>query len=348
MHAQISFARRARTIAVALSFVVAGAAIIGAAPKVSKTHKVGKGLYEIAVSPSTGKVYVAAIGEMQKPGTAGILVLDPTTLEVKETIKVEEAAFGLGLNDKTQTLYTSNTRNGSVSAIDLKTSKVVATIRVAENPKAHLFRVLVDEDSNTVYVSLTEGVIWVIDGKTNTLAHTITNVGKTTMGLALDPAGQRLFAANRGSNDIAVIDVKTREITKRIPTGGEGSSHIAFDPKTQRLFVTNQTTNNVSVIDLASGKALRAIPTGTQALGIGFNPATNQVYVANRQGSNVSIFNADSLEMVATLDAGSMPNTVAIDTKTNRVYVTNKAKSGPRGSAPVEDPSGDTVTLIVP
>ncbi len=89
-----------------------------------------------------------------------------------------EPAFGLGLNEKTQMLYTSNTRSGSVSAIDLKAGKVVATIKSEADPKAHTFRVLADEANNKVYVSLAskDGKIWIIDGKTNTIAHTITGL----------------------------------------------------------------------------------------------------------------------------------------------------------------------------
>lgn len=333
-------------MAILLMGVTAGAST---APSATKTAKVAPGLYEVVVSPSTGTVYVASVGARGEKGTAKVLGLDPLTLEVKQTIPLgDTAAFGLGLNDKTQMLYTSNTRSGSVSAIDLKTSKVVATVAVPDNPKAHVYRVLVDEANNTVYVSLTEGTIWVIDGSTNKLSYVLEGAGKTTMGLAVDPVRKRLFAANRASNDVAVYDLTTRQVIARIPTGGKGSSQVAYDAKGQRLFVSNQQSNDISVLDLEKQALIKTINTGTQALGIGFNPAVNQVYVANRQGGNVTVIDGTSLAVVATVDAGSMPNTVAIDTKTNRVYVTNKAKSGPRDAPPVDDPAGDTVTLIEP
>lgn len=339
--------------AVAVAILFGGVAVMAQAvaskPSVAKTAKIAAGLYEVAASPSTGLVYVASVGSPREQIGAKILGLDPATLEVKKTIDVADAAaFGLGINDRTQTLYTTNTRSGSVSAIDLKTSRIVSTIKVAADPKAHLFRALVDEEANMVYVSNTAGRIWVIDGKTNQLAHVIEEVGKTTMGLALDRAGNRLFASNLGSGDIAVIDLKTRQITSRIPAGGERPSQLAFDAKSQRLFVTNQGSGDISVIDTAKGALIKTVKTGAGALGIGFNPATNLVYVANRQAGTVTIVEASSLEVVADLPAGSLPNTVAIDGKSNRVYVTNKAKSGGRNAPPVDDPSGDTVTLIVP
>ena len=338
-------------LALALTGVLGGIAIdaqsaTAAKPAVEKSARVGAGVYEVAVGGDT--VYVASVGGRGETGTAKIYALDPKTLETKKTIPVTDAAFGLGFNAKTQRLYTSNTRTGTVSAIDLKTGNVLASISSEADPKAHTFRVLVDEDADTVYVSLAskDGKIWVIDGKTNTIAHTIANVGVTPTGLALDKAANRLYAAVQGTNDIAAIDLKTREVVTRFPAGGERPTQMAFDAKTSRLFVTSQTGGSVSAINTKSGELLKTIKTGAQALGIGFNPATNRVYVANRQGGTVTVIDATSYEILADLPAGSLPNTVAVDYKTNSVYVTNNAKSGGRGAPPVDDPNGDTVTLI--
>lgn len=340
-----------RAAGTAFGVLLAAGALLAQAtatkPTVDKTLKVAPGLYELVASPTKGLVYVASVGSREPQVGAKILGLDPTTLAVKETIDVAEApAFGLGINDRTQTLYTTNTRSGSVSAIDLKTSKVIATIKVDTDPKAHLFRVLVDEAKNMVYVSVVGGKVWVIDGKTNTLAHVIEEVGKTTVGLALDPSTNRLFAANGGSADIAVIDLATRKITTRFPVPGDSATMLAFDAKQKRLFVTNQNTGDVTVLDAATGKVVKAVKTGEGALGIGINPKTNLVYVANRQAGTITVIDAATLEVVADLTAGSRPNTVAIDAKNNRVYVSNKAKTAGRNAPPIDDPNGDTVTLV--
>jgi YVTN family beta-propeller protein len=320
-----------------------------ATPSVVKTAKAGPGLYEVAASPSTGLVNVASVGRRGEPGTAKILGLDQKTLEVKKTIELgETAAFGLGINDKTQKLYTTNTRAGNVSAIDLASGKVVATIALESSPKAHVFRALVDEARNVVYVSETAGRVWVIDGATDTLTGTIEEVGETTVGLALDPARNQLFAANLAGKDIAVIDLATKKVASRIPVEGERPTQLAFDAKTRRLFVTQQRTGDIAVIDTAAGKQIKSIQTGAGALGIGFSAEKNRLYVANRQAGTVTVIDGTSLEVVEDIPAGTLPNTVAIDAKTHRVFVTNKAKGGPRNAAPTDDPSGDTVTLILP
>jgi YVTN family beta-propeller protein len=344
-------------LSIALSLAAAGSAWAQAtatAPAIARSVKVGAGLYELAVGEGTDAVYVASTG-----GSATIYALDPATLAVKKTIDVSSApAYGMALNNKTHVLYTTNTRSGSVSAIDTRTGKVLNVISDPSDPRAHLFNLAVDEAADTVYVSVaaTPAKIWVIDGKTQRLSGVIENAGSRTTGLTLDPATHTLYAASLGSNEILAIDPAARAIRSRFPSGGERPTHLAFDSKTGRLFITNQGTGGITVVDTKTGALLKTVKTGEGALGLGFNPKTNQIYVANRQAGTVTVVDATTYEVVADLKAGTLPNTVAIDARTNTVYVTNKARGGGRGrgegnapAAPAApDEGGDTVTLIKP
>lgn len=314
-----------------------------AAPTVAHQAKVGAGIYEIAVDESS--VYVASTGVNDQK----IFVLDPKTLAVQRTIDVPAAAYGLGLNTKTHTLYTTNTRAGNVSAINTRTGAVLNVIKVDDDPRAHVFRALVDEATNTVYVSIagTPGKIWVIDGATNQLKTIIEDAGTRTTGLAVDNAARRLYAASLGTNEIVAIDLATHKIAARWPAGGIRPTQLAIDTAGSRLFVTNQESGNITVIDTKTGALIKAVPTGAGALGIGFNPRLNQIYVANRQAGTVTVVDGKTYAVIADLQAGTLPNTVAIDPRTDAVYVTNKARGG-RGAAPAPDEGGDTVTLIIP
>jgi YVTN family beta-propeller protein len=316
-----------------LGFVVAAASIQAQSarvPAVTNQTKVGGGLYEVVVGESTNSVYVASTAA----GNRKIFALDPQTLAVKGEIDMEaNPAFGLSFNNKTQTLYTTNTRSNNVTAVDVKTGKVVATIASPDGGNAHVFRSLVDEATNTVYISLpgNPSRIWVIDGATNTLKHEIADTGGRSTGLALDSAGNRLFTSSIASSEVLEIDLATRTVTRRYPSGGQGTTHLAYDPKTGRLFTSNQQSGNVTVLDTKTTQVLQTIPTGAGALGLTFDHANNLVYVANRQAGTVTVINAASYAVVATLQAGTMPNTVALDTRTGSAYVSNKARSVGRG-----------------
>lgn len=336
-----------------------------AEPAVLKSASPGTGLYEVVVSEALGRVYVAAAGERGQDNGA-ILGLDPATLEVKETIALgKDAGYGLGLNDRTRTLYTTQTRSGSVAAIDLATGKVVATIRHGED--AHLREAVVDEEANRVYVTAfargdEPGAVWIIDGATNTLAGTIGDLKGGVTGMALDTKGKRLFVTAMQSNEILEIDLAAAKVARSFPAGGESPINLAYDALGDRLFVANQGSGTLSVLNAEDGAVLASIPTGEGALGVNFDPERGVVYVANRRGGFVSLVDAKELKVVANVVTGSMPNTVAVDEATGRAFVTNKIKSVPRpprpegaaaGSPPprppvMVDPNGDTVTIVTP
>ncbi|MXP66037.1 YncE family protein [Roseomonas sp. M0104] len=323
----------------------------GAAPAVLRTGKVHPGLYEVVVSRTTGLVHVAATGP-RGGKAARILGLDPRSLEVRSQVELgEDPAFGLGLNDRTGMLYTTNTRSGSVSAIDLKAGKVVA--RMAAGEGGHPRQVLVDEAANRIYVSNFGGrgkpsAIWVIDGARNVLAATISDglaeAGIT--GLALDRAGNRLFATSLTANEIFEIGLAENRMLRRFACGGEGPINAAYDAAGQRIFVANQKSNTVAVLDAGSGALVKTMATGEGPLGLAVNPANGLLYVACRRSGTVNLFNSRELALVATLETGTHPNTIAFDSRTGLAYVTNKARSGGRDAPPVDDPDGDTVSII--
>lgn len=347
-------ARSARLFGVlAGTLLAAGQLAAQGAPAVEKSVKVHAGLYEITTSSADGLVWVAATGSQLSAG-AGLFGLDPETLVVRRFIDMNEnPAFGLAVNNRTQTLYTSNTRAGTMSAIDLRTGNVTTIDDPNRGERgAHLYRVLVDEVNNKVYstVAGSPGAVWVVDGATNRLERIIEGVGTRATGLALDPETNRLFVASVNDNTVAVVDLNTHQVLSLIPTEGEGSTQLVFDPALKRLFVGNQQSNDVSVIDTQSGRVIRKVETAGQPLGMALHPSTRQLFVTTRQGGVVTVIDTETFARVADLPIGSYPNSIYIDPATGQVYVTNKA-SVPRpaeGELPGVDARGDMVTLIRP
>lgn len=333
---------------VALVALAVGLCQSAGAQVVKKKLKPGNSLYEIAYNGKNNSVYVATTrGNSNQPV---IYRLDATDLAVKDSILLgDAAAFGLGINEKTQILYTSNTRANSVSAIDLKTNKVIATIENGKE-KAHTRQVLVDDMNNIVYVSDVGGGIWVIDGKTNTYDRQIEDAGLSITGLALDRKKGKLFALNNKSGKVYAYDLKSKLVVDSFATGGERAINLAFDTKGNHLFVSHQGSGNVTVLDADKGTVLNTIPTGEGALGITYSPEKNFVYVANRGAGTVSIIDAANYHIVSDVKSGSLPNTVAVGKKGN-AYVTNRAQGAGRPKPgeipkPSNDPEGDIVTLI--
>jgi YVTN family beta-propeller protein len=166
------------------------------------------------------------------------------------------------------------------------------------------------------------------------------------MGLAHDAAGDRLFATALQSNEVVEVSLARKAGIRRFATGGEGSINIAFDPVSGRLFCANQRSGTLTVLNAASGELVKSLETGAGALGVTLSPDGALAYVANRGAGTVSVVDTRALSVVANLPTGTHPNTVAVDRRTGLAYVTNKARMAPRGQPPVEDPNGDTVSII--
>ncbi len=348
---------RRRKFSVLCSFVAILAFLASsllAQATVTKRIKIGGGLYEVVVNEPANSIYVASTAE----GARNVYILDAKTLEQKGSIDVSEApAFGLGINIKTQTLYTGNTRTGNMSVIDLKSGKVVKTMRPEgeENTRAHW--VVVDELANMVYVSIpmNPGKIWVVDGSTNEIVDIIENVGNRPTGMSVDVHAKRLYASSLNSGEIIVVDLKSRKVIDKFSSAGERPHQHALDVANKRLFVTNFASGHVSVLNIENGKLIKTVKTGDGALGIGYNPNKNQLYVANRGTGQLTVVDTNSYEVIANLKSGTLPNTVAIHRELNTVYVTNKAQRRRRNRSgqapanpPVVDEGGDTVTMITP
>ena len=340
-----------RSLGLATGSAAAAAPGMGTAPTVLRSAKVYPGLYELVVSRTTGLVHVAATGP-RGAKAARILGLDPQSLDVRSQIELGgEPAFGLGLNDTTGVVYTTNTRSGTVSAVDLKAGKVLATISAGEG--GHPRQVLVDETANRVYVSNfgareKPSAIWVIDGARNALAATITEglaEGGIT-GLTLDKAGNRLFGTALLSNEVVEINLMDSKAVRRFPTGGEGPINLTYDPAGGRIFVANQKSNTLTVLDATTGALVKSLPAGKGPLGVSLHPTNGLLYVTCRRSGTVNLFNTRELSFVAALETGTHPNTVAFDRDTGLAYVSNKARSGGRNAPPVDDPNGDTVSII--
>ncbi len=328
-------------------FVFAGLQQEAVAQKVAKNSRAGTGVYEIAINNTDGYLYVSGVGSRKDP-KGGIMKIDPKTLKIVDSIMIpDNQPFGIAVNSKTQIAYTSNTTANSVSAVDLKSKKVLATISSGAE-KSHTREIIIDEEKNLIFVSNVDenSNIWVIDGKTNTFLYDIPNLGKNVTGMAFSPKKDKIYITILGDNKIGVVDIASKSLERTFESGGEGSINIVTDANGERLFVTNRKSHNLTVLS-NEGKLLKTIPTGEGAIGIAYDAKTDRIFSANRDAGTTTIIDGKTYEIIKDMATGTHPNNVKIS-KEGAIYVLNKAKSGKRGDTtpPPPDANGDTITLI--
>lgn len=315
------------------------------AQQAEQSAHAGKGVYEAVISDVDGHIYVTSAGSRTALGGA-LYKINPSDLQIVDSISLKEnPPYGIGINNKTQVVYTTNTRTNSVSAVDLKTGKLLATIKNGAE-KSHTREVLVDEEHNLVYVSDVgdPSSIWVIDGKNQQFLHQIDDLGKTATGMTFLDNKQKIYLTVIGENAVYVVDTESKTVENKFPSGGEAPVNIASDG--QRLFVTNQKSGTLTVLD-AEGRLIKSIATGDGAIGVAYDPVKNRIYSANRQTGTTTIIDGTSYEVLGDVATGSHPNHVKVDAN-GVAYVLNKTKGGRpvEGQQPVVDTNGDTITKV--
>ncbi len=80
-------------------------------------------------------------------------------------------------------------------------------------------------------------------------------VDSTAAHLALNEAGTRLYASNRGDDSIVVFDLGadgTPEAAARAPTGGRGPRHFCLLEDQASIVVAHQTGDRITVLDMGA------------------------------------------------------------------------------------------------
>lgn len=321
------------------------------AQELVKTEKIStnSNVYQPVYNPKDGFVYVS--GAHEQGNTGKVYKIDAKTLKEAGWIAVPESApMGLGISVNTQTLYTTNSRTGIVTAINLATGEQthITTGEEGQAPR----EIRVDESRDLVYASSVRGGgLWVIDAKTNKFLKFYGDLGRAITGHYIDEKNNIIYATAMGENEVVVVDGATGNVLKKFAAHGERPTNVHHDAKGNRLFVANQATENITVLDAETGALIKAIPTGKGALGVNYDPQRDRIYVANRHGRTVTVIDGTSLEVIKTFEIGALPNTVAINHATGDVYVTNKQAVRERGEnapEPVPAPNADSISLIKP
>jgi YVTN family beta-propeller protein len=133
--------------------------------------------------------------------------------------------------------------------------------------------------------------------------------GDQLLNLALDAAGERIFATDQGNE---FIDKMRADVLPDYKLRGEG--------------------NRVVVLD-GEGRTIRHLPTGAGPVA----PLVGgeRLYVTNRDDGTVSVFDTKSYELLEKIALPVHPNSLALDRERNALFVTVKKAHGEKGAESV-------------
>ena len=205
-----------------------------------------------------GRLYVT--NELSKT----IAVIDPKTNAIVDRIPTDQPESHMVVLSRDGTrAYTSNVHVGTVSAIDLKTKKVLAVIPVS----AQAQRIELSPDDRWIFTAdQTQPRLAVIDTATNAVKSWVALPG-TAYGTAATPDGRYLLITILGVNKLAVLDLKSMQITHTIDVPA-APQEVLVRPDGRVAYVSCDASRKVAAIDLAGWKVDKLIDAGAAADGL--------------------------------------------------------------------------------
>lgn len=232
--------------------------------------------------------------------------------------------------------YITNLQSATVSVIDTSSNSVVATIPVGVNP----IGVAVSPAATRVYVTnggayngtgFNGNTVSVIDTASNTVVQTITGVGPGPYGVAINPAGTRVYVTNYGPtatpSTISVIDTSNNTVIAAIPVGIFPAG-VVVSPDGSVVYVGNYGSNTISVINSSTNLVSQTIA-ATAPGGLALNPPGTRLYVGHYYGpASISVYDTATLAPLPIVPLDYVPWAVSVNPAGTRLYTSNTWSSG--------------------
>lgn len=226
------------------------------------------------------------------------------------------------LDPSTGKLYIAHLGDSEVVVMDIRTKKVLSTIRDI----AGVHGTLAVPELKRVYASATgTNEIVAIDTATDKIVAR-TPAGVYPDGIAYAPKPGRLFVSDENGNTETVIDVRTNRRLATIALGGKvGNSQ--YDDGTGHIFVNVQGLNKLVEIDPASNRVIKHIPLpGAEGNhGLLIEPRLRLAFIACEGNDRLLVLDLNTNKVVKRFAVGAGPDVLAYDQALGLLYVAGEA-----------------------
>jgi len=239
---------------------------------------------------------------------------------VRSTISplIAITVVSVGIASAAPFAYIPNSSSDTVSVIDIASNLVVKTI---QTPGALLRHAVAISPQGTKAYVQGANAIYVIDTFRNTVA-TLSVLGGTSIGLALNPSGSRLYALQGTTTTGQVCSINTATNTNSgCVNVGAAPAGVAVSPDGTRAYVTNSNAASVSVVDTDANLVVATIPVGLDPWGVAVNRAGTRVYVTNLSSGTLSVIDSATNAVVDTVTVGAISPGVVVGRDDTRIYV---------------------------
>jgi DNA-binding beta-propeller fold protein YncE len=220
-------------------------------------------------------------------------------------------------------LFLAHLGSGMVTAIDVRTTRVVAN--VTDVPSVH--GVLAVPELGEVFATATgQNRLDVISEQTyRVLARA--PAGTYPDGMAYAPDTRELFISDESGRTETVIDTRTNQRIATIPLGGDvGNSQ--YDPISHKVFVDVQTLDEIAAIDPRTNKLVARYPLPRSCSddhSLLIDAPARLAFVACDGNAKLLLVDMTDMHVLSVHDVGRDPDVLAFDPGLRRLYVASES-----------------------
>jgi len=221
-------------------------------------------------------------------------------------------------------LYLSHMNAGELVVFDVKTRKVVGTVR--DLPR--VTGVWCVPTLGKVYASVPGHMhVAIIDTKTLAVEARVGNIGFPD-GIAYAPEVKKVYVSDESGGGELVIDGVSNRVVRKIELGGEAGNTL-YDPASRHVLVAVQTANEVVEIDPTNDSLIahHAVPESAHPHGMSLDAQNRLLFVANEGNATVQAVDLRTWKVIDRQAVGEDPDVLAFDPGWRRLYVA--AETGP-------------------
>lgn len=214
-----------------------------------------------------------------------------------------------------KTAFVANSGGSTVTAIDLPTDTIAATITTGSQPTDIAVTGILG--AQRVFVSNAgSGTVSVIDAQNFSIITTIT-VGRLPQGLTVAGVpglSELVYVANQADDTVSIIDALQGAVLQTIPVG-DGPTGLATNGPlgAQVICVTLVNENTVDLIQVETSTVVNTIPVGTRPVAVAAGgPAFNLFYIALQGADQLAVVDINTRTVVGRATVGVQPTDVTV------------------------------------
>ena len=240
--------------------------------------------------------------------------LDPTS--GNHSFEVGEAPGDVVATRDGEMAYVSGFQDGSITIVRLAGDTISDLVRL---PTRSAYRLALSPNERRLYVTSTDGRLYVFNTATRTVA-TSKLLGGSLQGLAIDHAGARLFVTST-AGDVWRLERGTLRSLRQAKLDC-AAQDIVLSNDDRELYVACE-KGNVIVVDPRTLEQLDVLPVGP-AFALAVTPDGEQLYVSSPSDGDVAIVDVATRKIVSHVSVKGTPRRIAFSPSGDQAYVTNE------------------------